>query len=145
MSREKGLEDFIFKCVGGLSVMICISSMIPQLYKMYKTKRTDDLSMKSYYINLCGITLIEIYTFYFNLWELFIPNILSFILILLQILMKKCYDNNNYGILDKQFLDNNDIKEEHIEVNISPLSNKSSSSNMNLDVFPPDPNSIPRL
>lgn len=136
MSHEKSLEDFIIRCVGGLSVILCIASMIPQIYKMYKTKRTNDLSMKSYFINLLGITLIQIYAGYFNLWELFIPNLLSFILILLQMLMKKCYDTN-YGILDYQ-----DLPGKEIQVNFSPSPN-SDNSDMSLDN--PLLTSIPQL
>ena len=129
--HRQSLEDWIFKCVGGLSVLVCISSMIPQIYKMYKTKRTNDLSITSYYINFCGVTLIEIYAFYFNLWEIFIPNVLSWLLIVLQILLKKCYDVK-YGILDEQLAKNILESNGNVEV-ISPIGNSPSDSNMNLD------------
>lgn len=100
---EVSLKNYIFKCVGGLAVVVCIASMVPQILKIRRTKKTDDLSKTGYYINLTGVLLIEIYSFYFNLWELFIPNLVSILLILLQILMKKCYDNNDDGVLDNDY------------------------------------------
>lgn len=125
MTHTKSLEDFIFKCIGGLSVMVCISSMIPQIYKMHKTKRTNDLSITGYYINFVGITLIEVYSFYFNLWEIFIPNVLSWLLIVLQIILKKCYDTD-HGILDDQLIIddinfNKPVSVSPLSVNISPM------------------------
>jgi len=133
MTHENSLEDFIFRCVGGLSVAVCISSMGPQIHKMWKTKRTNDLSMMSYYINFVGVTLIEVYAFYFNLWEIFIPNVLSWILIVLQITMKKCYDTK-YGVLDVKFdVDEPFVKEVETKDEDGNISISQISSNMDLE------------
>lgn len=147
MSHGQSLEDWIFKCIGGLSVLVCISSMIPQIHKMCKTKKTNDLSITGYYINFCGITLIEIYAFYFNLWEIFIPNVLSWLLILLQILLKKCYDSN-IEELNVNFLTEDSENSIHniqvVKVDISPISSSIASdmdlefdSNLDLDTVHP--------
>jgi hypothetical protein len=43
-------------------------------------------------INLVGIIFMQIYAFYFKLWEVFAPNMLSVFFVLVQIFLKYKYD-----------------------------------------------------
>lgn len=113
MSHSKNLEDWIFKSLGGLGILICMVSSIPQTYKMYKTRRTNDVSSTGIYILLMGTFMLEIYSYYFNLWEMFFPNIFTITGLIIQVTFKRCYDDTTF---DRQLLsDTSEI------VNITPI------------------------
>lgn len=122
-SHEQSLIDWIFKSIASLSIVVCISSQIPQILKIYKTKSSTDISRTSLIINLSGIVLMQTYAFYFNLWEIFIPNVVSCMFVVVIIIMKSCYDNN-MGVLDRSYnnMGNNDDIESN--VTISPMKDK---------------------
>ena len=109
MSRET-FEDWIFKSMGGLAIFVCAISTFPQVYKMFKTKKTNDVSKWSLLSLFTGTLLFSIYAFYFGLWEIFIPNFVTLLMIFLQILLKWCYDNNKFDTLDEHIL--NQVKVE---------------------------------
>lgn len=128
-SHSQSLEDWIFKSMGGLAIFICMLSSIPQVFKMIKTKQTNDLSLTSILLLFTGTAMLEVYAFYFNLWEMFFPNIFTILSILIQIILKKCYDKQEDvpGLLDK-FIDN-DIEDKYDDNKIY----KPPSSDMDLD------------
>lgn len=86
------VETILFKLVGTLSIFICTSSRFPQIFKMVKTKKTNDISMKALIIILIGNILLQIYAIHFSLFEMVIPNILTMCLIIIQICLKCLYD-----------------------------------------------------
>ena len=102
--------DLFFKLLGGFGIFIITMNSVPQIYKMIKTKRTDDVSGKSLMLLLLGILMAQVYSSYFQLWEMFIPNNVTIITCILQLILKKCYDTKieTVGILDKEidFLQN---------------------------------------
>ena len=111
-SNQESLVDWIFTIIGGISIFICTSSMIPQVIRMLKTKETTHIARMGLYINLLGTSMATCYAYYFKLWELFIPEIVGIILVSIQLLLKKCYDVNvdhiNMGILDSKFITTSD-------------------------------------
>ena len=65
--------DFIFKIVGlvgGIMLGICL---FPQVYKTIKTESTEDISLAWQILYSIGLTLLFVYSLYFNLWSLYIP------------------------------------------------------------------------
>ena len=135
MSHSKNLEDWIFKCMGGVAILVCMLSSIPQTIKMYKTKKTNDVSKTGIIVLLLGTIMLEVYSFYFNLWEMFFPNLFTITGLLIQLIFKKCYDGR-VGLLDDTSLFNRsdtseiiDITKSRIQVHHSP----SSGSPMDLD------------
>ena len=100
------MEVFI-KSLGTIAMIISLSSNIPQVYKMYKTKKTDDVSNRSLYLSLTGLSLMEVYSGYLVLWEIFGPNILAISLISAQVIFKRMYDNNDVQLLNEE---ENDIE-----------------------------------
>jgi len=116
MSREKDLEDWIFKFFGGVAVMIMVSSNLPQIIKIFKIKRSNGLSTYALLMRFVASIMILVYAFYFKLWEIFIPNVINLILTGILLIMKKCYHED--GILDQQFL----LDEESIHPDYSDTS-----------------------
>lgn len=86
------VEKTIFKSFASLGIAISIFSAIPQIIKICKTKNSNDLSLIGMMINLVGIIFMQIYAFYFKLWEVFAPNMLSVFFVLVQIFLKYKYD-----------------------------------------------------
>lgn len=93
MTRET-FEDWIFKCMGGIAILICCFSTFPQVYKMYKTKKTNDVAILSLISLFTGTLMFSIYAYYFGLWEVFIPNCVTLLMVTIQLILKKCFDKN---------------------------------------------------
>ena len=97
--------DLLFRCFGTLAVIVTISGNIPQIIKTYKTKRSKDISTSGLIIKMVGKIMMLIYAFYFHLWELFAPNIISFLLTTIILIMKIYYDKReNFIILEDMIL-----------------------------------------
>ena len=79
--------------IGLLAGLLSIISLTPQLYKTYKTKSANDLSIKWLYIN----TVSQMLWFTFGILSNIIPIIITsssvFILTVSLILMKIKYDS----------------------------------------------------
>ena len=84
--------DLIFRFFGTLAVIVTISGNIPQIIQTYKTKRARDISTSGLILKMVGKIMMLTYAFYFHLWELFLPNIISFLLTTI-ILVQKYYYN----------------------------------------------------
>lgn len=84
--------DNLLKIFASIGVTISVISAIPQIYKLWKDKSSKDLSIYTLCLNLTGVIIMEIYAFYFKLWEIFLPNLVSLTFIITQIIMKYCYD-----------------------------------------------------
>ena len=70
--------DWLFRCLGTLAVIVTISGNIPQIIKTYQIKKSKDISTSGLVLKMIGKIIMLIYAFYFHLWELFAPNIISF-------------------------------------------------------------------
>lgn len=88
----------IFRGLGTLAVITTISGNIPQIIKMYKTKKSKDISNSGLIIKIIGKIMILIYSFLFGLWEIFIPNIISILLTIILLIQKNYYDE--YELLE---------------------------------------------
>ena len=58
----KETTDILFKGIGALAVITCLSSSIPQILKMRKTQKTNDISMTSLVIMFFGLIFVEMYS-----------------------------------------------------------------------------------
>lgn len=76
---------------GGLTTI----AFIPQVYKTWKTKSADDVSIHMFILFLTGVTLWIIYGFINAIPAVLFSNIAIFILASIQILLKIRYDRNN--------------------------------------------------
>ena len=68
--------------IGGIVLSVCL---IPQIYRVYKTKQVENISYLWQILYIIGICLHLYYGIYYNLSPIYIPTIieLCFILILL--------------------------------------------------------------
>ena len=101
---SENFNIWFFKSFGALGVFLVTLGNVPQIRKMIKTKRTDDISKSCLLLLLIGTILLQIYAGHFRLWEVFIPNNITLLSLLVQLLLKRRYDTKiePIGILDKE-------------------------------------------
>ena len=80
---------------GGIVLSICL---IPQIFKVYKTKDAENISYLWQILYIIGISLHLYYGVYYNLLPIFIPTIIElcfiFILLILKINYSKQINND---------------------------------------------------
>lgn len=84
--------DKVIRIIGSMSSIMYVLAAVPQIIKIIKTKNTKDLSLITMFINLAAAIMYEIYTFYFKLYELFFPALVSICFTITQIVFKYRYD-----------------------------------------------------
>jgi len=77
-----------FEIVGLVAAFLTTSAFVPQVYKAWKTKSTESLSLPMYLIFFIGIMLWLIYGFHLNSLAMIVSNIITGILALLLIVLK---------------------------------------------------------
>ena len=78
--------------VGTIGGMIISLSLIPQVYKTYKTKDASNISYLYQVVYIIGCTMINTYAIYTKLWIIYIPCILEETLIVSLTILKLHYD-----------------------------------------------------
>ena len=88
-------EDyFILESVIGYSLNVLLfSMMIPQIYKAYKNKLTDDISYKFIYISLVAEVLEILYGILINQIPILLTGVICMIQMILLFIAKILYDN----------------------------------------------------
>jgi MtN3 and saliva related transmembrane protein len=81
----------------GILLSICL---LPQIYKIYKTKQVENISYLWQILYIIGIIMHLYYGIYYNLLPIYIPTIIELILILIMILLKLIYSKNNDNFPD---------------------------------------------
>jgi len=116
---------FYFRCydtfhiIGWLANMIGISSLFPQLWKVWKTKSAKDISMGFTIMNVIAQILWIIYGIEIESCEIWMGSVISLILILILIFMKIIFDKKQFNlekiyknkviIQTKKYIHNDDI------------------------------------
>lgn len=67
--------DFIFLIFGYLGSLIAIFMMFPQVYLTIKTRKTEDISIKTIIMNLSAQVFFLPYSVYFRLYPLMTANV----------------------------------------------------------------------
>jgi uncharacterized protein with PQ loop repeat len=78
--------------VGGCLIAL---SLVPQVWKAYLTKSTEDISYAYQGIYIVGITLLNAYALILGLWPIYIPALFEEGLIIALTLMKLLYSRRN--------------------------------------------------
>lgn len=82
--------DDIFINILGIIAGVCTTvSFVPQVVKIFKTKQVRDISLCMYIILTTGILLWLIYGIFLGKIPIILANIMSFILCVFVIVMKK--------------------------------------------------------
>jgi MtN3 and saliva related transmembrane protein len=77
---------------GGIVLSICL---VPQIYQIYKTKQVENISYLWQFMYIIGISLHLYYGVYYNLLPIYIPTIIELCLIIVLLIFKIMYTNNN--------------------------------------------------
>ena len=79
---------------GFLAALLTTIAFLPQLYKTWKTKSADDVSLIMLIVFLTGLIFWIIYGFQINSVPILIANIITFIFNLSILILKLSYRNN---------------------------------------------------
>ena len=88
------IEIDIYETCGYVSGFLFAFSLVPQIYKSYKTKKMDDISYCWQIIFILGMILMLIYGFHNNLKPVIIPSSIEFTFMVLLLMMKIYYHEN---------------------------------------------------
>ena len=93
------LKDIIIDCIGFIGGSILGLQLIPQIYKAYKTKSTNDISTFFLLMNIIGLTLMTTYGVCNNDMPLYLPTSISLINSLILLLLVKYNNNTNMNTI----------------------------------------------
>jgi len=79
--------DF-YEILGLIAAILTTSAFVPQVYKAWKTKDVEAISLTMFVVMFLGVLLWLIYGFYINSLSMVIANIMSSILSLSIIILK---------------------------------------------------------
>ncbi len=88
------LKNVIINCIGFIGGSILGLQLIPQIYKAYKTKSTNDISTFFLLMNIVGLTLMTTYGVCNNDMPVYLPTSISLLNSLILLLLVK-YNNGN--------------------------------------------------
>jgi MtN3 and saliva related transmembrane protein len=80
-----------YEIVGLLAALLTTASFVPQVYKTWKSKSVDSLSLTMYLVFFVGIVLWLIYGIHLNSLSMIIANSITAVLALLLIIFKLRY------------------------------------------------------
>ena len=80
--------------LGFLAAILTTSAYLPQVYKIWKTKNTESISLTMYFVMFLGIFLWLIYSLFIKSFPLIVANTLTLLIILI-ILYFKINSKNN--------------------------------------------------
>lgn len=85
----------------GIILSICL---IPQIYKIYKTKQVENISYSWQILYITGISLHLYYAIYYDLLPIYIPTIIELILIVFLFYLTLVYSKREKMIENNDFL-----------------------------------------
>ena len=90
------LKRMLINCIGFIGGTILGIQLVPQIYKAYKTKSTNDISTFFLLMNIVGLTFMTTYGVCNNDIPLYLPTSISLInSLILLFLVKRTTDNEN--------------------------------------------------
>lgn len=88
----------IYEICGYLAGILFSSSLIPQIYKSYKTKNLEDISLLWQFIFLSAIILGLVYSIHNDLKPVYISSLIELFFMIILIIMKLIYPRNKENI-----------------------------------------------
>ncbi|MCF6181242.1 MAG: SemiSWEET transporter [Lutibacter sp.] len=77
--------------IGLIAAVLTTSAYVPQVYKTWKTKSVENISLTMYIVMAIGISLWLLYGIYLNSLSLILANSITVILTLIIIIFKVRY------------------------------------------------------
>ena len=81
----------IYEILGLIAAILTTAAFVPQVYKTWKTKSVDDISLTMYSVLFVGLILWLIYGISLNSLPIIIANSVTGVLVLLVIIFKFRY------------------------------------------------------
>lgn len=92
---DKNQDDLnIYIICGYIGGILFPMSLIPQIYKSYKSKQLKDISYYWQFTYIFSLICALIYSIYYNLKPIYLSSLLELIFILILTIMKYTYRNN---------------------------------------------------
>ncbi len=82
---------FNSEIIGLIAASLTTAAFVPQVYKTWKTKSVDELSLTMYLVFFTGIVLWVIYGIFINSLSIILANTITGLLVLLLIYFKLKY------------------------------------------------------
>lgn len=86
------MHDIYVDVIGYIGGGLLGVQSIPQIFKICKTKSTNDISLLFVLTNLCGLSCMTYFAVYTNQTVLYIPTTTSLMLSSVVLVLKICYD-----------------------------------------------------
>lgn len=103
---EKNANFNFYDICGYLSGILFPLSLVPQIYKSYKTKKLDDISYYWQFTFIVGLTGALIYSLYYNLRPIYISSFLELIFVLILTFMKIIYTKQTIQVKQIKQIEN---------------------------------------
>lgn len=81
----------LYEIIGLLAACLTTGSFVPQVYKTWKTKSADNVSLTMYLVMLFGVILWLIYGVHLNSLAMILANTFTILLIIIIIIFKLKY------------------------------------------------------
>ena len=83
----------IYDICGFIAGLLFPLSLIPQIYKSYKTKNLDDISYYWQFIFILALLLALVYSFHYDLMPIYVSSSIELLFMVILTSMKFCYRN----------------------------------------------------
>jgi MtN3 and saliva related transmembrane protein len=83
--------DFSVEIIGVTGAILTTASFVPQVYKTYKTKSVEGISLTMYTVFLIGLIFWLVYGIKINSFSVIMANTITGILVLIIILLRIIY------------------------------------------------------
>jgi len=80
-----------YELIGFIAASLTTAAFIPQVYKAYRTKSVENISLTMYVVFLTGIVLWFIYGYFLHSWPMILSNGITALLALMIIYFKFKY------------------------------------------------------
>lgn len=87
--------DFSVEIIGVIGAILTTASFVPQVYKTFKTKSVEGISLTMYTVFLIGLIFWLIYGIRINSFSVILANTVTGILVLIIILFRILYKKKN--------------------------------------------------
>jgi uncharacterized protein with PQ loop repeat len=67
--------EVIVEALGLVGRIMISLSLVPQVFKTFRTKDASSISVVYQVIYIIGCTLINLYAFYTNMWVIYVPHV----------------------------------------------------------------------
>lgn len=92
------MNEIFINIIGYSAAFFGTILMLPQTYKSYKTKKTDDLSMSMLIVYIINCALWEVYGWMIDSYPIIVCNFIALLIGLVQISIKLKYRDKQAGI-----------------------------------------------